>query len=75
MRAVVEILTKALVDFPEQVEVTERGDHRSVVVEVRVAPSDVGKVIGKQGKIARAIRAVAKAAAVRDDKRVTVEFR
>lgn len=73
MKELVELLVKALVDEPDAVDVREiRGD-RSVVVEVRVSPPDVGKVIGKQGRIIRAIRTVSKAAAARAGKRVVVE--
>ncbi len=74
MRELVEILAKSLVENPDQVEVTQHEGERSVVIEVRVAPSDMGKVIGKQGRIAKAIRTVVKAASVREDRRVSVEF-
>lgn len=74
MRKLVEVLAKSLVDHPDQVEVSEVPGDRSVLIEVRVAPEDMGKVIGKQGRIAKAIRTVVKSAAVRENKRVTVEF-
>ncbi|SHK87280.1 KH domain-containing protein [Desulforamulus aeronauticus] len=74
MKELVEILAKALVDQPEQVEVTTVEKERSVVVELRVAPEDMGKVIGKQGRIARAIRSVVKAAATKQRKKVVVEI-
>lgn len=74
MRKLVEVLAKSLVDHPDQVEVREVPGDRSVLIEVRVAPEDMGKVIGKQGRIAKAIRTVVKSAAVRENKRVTVEF-
>lgn len=75
MRELVEILTKALVDHPEQVQVSRVDrDNKSVLIEVRVAPDDIGKVIGKQGRIVKAIRTVVKAAAVREGKKVTVEI-
>ena len=74
MRKLVEILAKSLVDNPDQVEVREVPGDRSVLIEVRVASEDMGKVIGKQGRIAKAIRTVVKSAAVRENKRVTVEF-
>ena len=74
MKELVEILAKALVDQPEKVEVTMVEKERSVVVELRVAPEDMGKVIGKQGRIARAIRSVVKAAATKQRKKVVVEI-
>ncbi|NPV71207.1 MAG: KH domain-containing protein [Firmicutes bacterium] len=74
MRDLVEVLTRALVDHPEQVDVKEVESESSVVVEVRVAPDDVGKIIGRQGRIARAIRTVVKAVAARDGKRASVEI-
>lgn len=74
MKELVETLVKALVDNPEQVSVTQIEGEKSVILELRVAPSDMGKVIGKQGRIARAIRTVVKAAAAREGKRVVVEI-
>lgn len=74
MKELVEILAKALVDQPDKVEVTMVEKERSVVIELRVAPEDTGKVIGKQGRIARAIRSVVKAAATKQRKKVVVEI-
>ena len=74
MRELVEVIAKALVDHPEEVVVTEKEEGKTLVLEVKVADSDMGKVIGKQGRIAKAIRTVVKAAAVKADKRVTVEI-
>lgn len=74
MRELVEFVTKALVDNPMQVEVREVAGEKSVILEVRVAGEDMGKVIGKQGRIVRAIRTVAKAAAAKQGKRVEVEI-
>lgn len=74
MRELVEYLAKVLVDHPEQVQVNEVAGEQTVILEVRVAPEDVGKIIGKQGRIVRAIRTVAKAAAARTGKRVEVEI-
>ena len=68
MKEVVEVIAKALVDHPEEVVVTESENEKSVVLELRVAQPDMGKVIGKQGRIAKAIRAVVKAAAAKSDK-------
>lgn len=74
MKELVEVIAKALVDNPDEVVVTEREDSRSIIVELRVAPSDMGKVIGKQGRIAKAIRAVVKAASADLPKRVLVDI-
>ena len=69
MRELVEVIAKALVDNPDEVVVTERQEGRTTVVEVRVSEADMGKVIGKQGRIAKAIRSVVKAAAAKEDKK------
>ncbi|MBC5742586.1 KH domain-containing protein [Lachnospiraceae bacterium MD308] len=74
MKELVEVITKALVDSPEEVVVTEREDKKTTVIEVRVAENDMGKVIGKQGRIAKAIRSVVKAAAAKEDKKVVVDI-
>ena len=74
MKELVEVIAKALVDNPDEVVVTEKEEGRNIVVELHVAQSDMGKVIGKQGRIARAIRTVVKAAAVKENKKVTVEI-
>ena len=74
MKELVEVIAKALVDDPDSVAVSERQDGRTTVIEVRVADSDMGKVIGKQGRIAKAIRSVVKAAAAKEDKKVFVDF-
>ena len=74
MKELVEVVAKALVDHPEEVVVTEKAEGRNVILELHVAPSDMGKVIGKQGRIAKAIRAVVKAASSKDNKRVDVEI-
>ena len=70
----VEVIAKSLVDNPQEVQVTENVKERVIVLELHVAQSDMGKVIGKQGRIAKAIRSVVKAAASRDDKKVIVEI-
>jgi len=64
----------ALVDHPDEVVVTETETEKTIVVELRVAPEDMGKVIGKQGRIAKSIRTLVKAAATKDDKKVVVEI-
>lgn len=74
MQNLIEYLVKALVDEPDQVNVTEVSQDSSTTYEVRVAPNDLGKVIGKQGRIANALRTVAKAAAMRDKRKVYVEI-
>lgn len=74
MKELVEVIAKSLVDYPDQVEVTEIDRSRSTVLELHVAEEDMGKVIGKQGRIAKAIRAVVKAAAIKDDKRVILDI-
>ena len=74
MKELVEVIAKALVDDPDSVAVSERQDGRTTVIEVRVAGSDMGKVIGKQGRIAKAIRSVVKAAAAKEDKKVVVDI-
>ncbi len=74
MKELVEVIAKALVDAPDEVVVTERVDKKTTVLEVRVAEADMGKVIGKQGRIAKAIRSVVKAAAAKEDKKVVVDI-
>ncbi|SKB73894.1 hypothetical protein SAMN06296386_104284 [Lachnospiraceae bacterium] len=74
MKEVVEVIAKALVDHPEEVQVTETENDRTIDVELRVAAGDMGKVIGKQGRIAKAIRSVVKAASSRENKKVNVEI-
>ncbi len=74
MKELVEVIAKALVDYPDEVTITEKTEGRNVVVELHVAASDMGKVIGKQGRIAKAIRSVVKAASSKDNMRVDVEI-
>ncbi|MDE6969242.1 MAG: KH domain-containing protein [Eubacterium sp.] len=74
MKELVEVIAKSLVDHPEEVIVTETENEKSIVVGLQVAQSDMGKVIGKQGRIAKAIRSVVKAAASKADKKVIVEI-
>ncbi len=74
MKELVEVIAKSLVDHPEEVVVTEKETDKSIVVELKVASEDMGKVIGKQGRIAKSIRTVVKAAATKDDKKVIVEI-
>jgi predicted RNA-binding protein YlqC (UPF0109 family) len=74
MRELLEVIAKHLVDNPDSVVVTEKEKDGTVLLELKVSPDDMGKVIGKQGRIARAIRTVIKASAIHGDKRVTVEI-
>ena len=74
MKELVEVIAKALVEHPEEVVVTENQSEKAIVVELRVAQSDMGKVIGKQGRIAKAIRSVVKAAAAKEERKVIVEI-
>ncbi len=74
MRELVEFLAQSLVDHPDQVKVTETEGAEAVILELNVATEDMGKVIGKQGRIAKAIRTVVKAATVKSGKPVFVEI-
>ena len=74
MKELVKVIAMALVDHPEQVVVTEEETEKAIVVELKVAPEDMGKVIGKQGRIAKSIRTVVKAASTKDDKKFVVEI-
>ncbi len=74
MKSLIEILVKALVDNPEGVVVEEYDEGSSLTYEVTVAPDDLGKVIGKQGRVANALRTVAKAAALKERKSVYVKI-
>ncbi len=75
MKEVLEIIAKSLVDYPDEIDVKEIvGEDNSVTLELRVADSDMGKVIGRQGRIAKAIRTVVKAAASREHKKAAVDI-
>lgn len=74
MRELVLFLAQSLVDQPEQVSVTETEGPEAIILELNVAPDDMGKVIGKQGRIAKAIRSVVKAATEKGGKPVFVEI-
>ena len=74
MKELVETIAKALVDSPDEVVVTESETEREIVLQLHVAQEDMGKVIGKQGRIAKAIRSVVKASASKCDKKVKVEI-
>ncbi|MDI9481885.1 MAG: KH domain-containing protein [Bacillota bacterium] len=74
MKELLENIARSLVDNPDEVSVNEVEGEKLLILELRVADDDMGKVIGKQGRIAKAIRTVMKAAAVRNDKRIVVEI-
>ena len=74
MKELVEFIARSLVDNHDDVQVTEIEEENSIIIERRVAPDDMGKVIGKQGKIAKSIRTLTKAAAAKAGKRVAVEI-
>ena len=74
MKELVEVIAKALVDNPDEVVVTESMKGEDTLIGLKVAPADMGKVIGKQGRIAKAIRSVVKAAASKEDRKVIVEI-
>lgn len=74
MKELVEVIAKALVDNPDGVVVTEIQEGKTTVLKLSVAEGDMGKVIGKQGRIAKAIRSVVKAAAVKENKKVVVDI-
>ena len=74
MKDLVEVIAKSLVDNPEEVVVTEKENGKTLVVELKVAPTDMGKVIGKQGRIAKAIRTVMRAGAGRQNQKIMVDI-
>ena len=74
MKEIVEVIAKALVDHPEKVNVEEKEEDCQTMLRLHVAEDDMGQVIGKQGRIAKAMRTVVKAAATREEKKVTVEI-
>ncbi len=74
MKEVLELMIKNLVDDAEAVSIKELNGEKSIVYEVKVSEDDMGKVIGKQGRVARAIRAIMKSIASKENKKVTIEF-
>ena len=74
MKELVEVIAKSLVENPDKVVVTQTEDDKTITVELKVAQSDMGKVIGKQGRIAKAIRTVMRATANRNDEKISVEI-
>ncbi|NLY87439.1 MAG: KH domain-containing protein [Clostridiales bacterium] len=74
MASLVEVIARALVSRPDEVKVTEEINGKNIVVKLQVAKEDIGKIIGKSGRIAKALRTVVKAAAIKQDLMVTVEI-
>lgn len=74
MKDILEVIIKNLVENVDEVSITEKAEAKSICYEVKVAKSDMGKVIGKQGKMAKAIRSIVKAIAVKEHKKVNIEF-
>jgi hypothetical protein len=74
MKGLIEVIAKELVDYPEQVLVVEKEDDNVVTLELTVAQEDMGKIIGKQGRIAKAIRTIVKSAASHTNKKIVVEI-
>ncbi len=74
MKELLELLTKSIVDKPDEVSISEVEGEKAIVYEIKVAESDVGKVIGKHGRIINAIRTIVRAAAVKEGKKVSIEL-
>jgi len=74
LKDLVEYIARSLVDHPDAVEVTQSSGHSSVVLELRVAPDDMGRVIGKSGRVANAIRALLRVTGAKDGRRITLEI-
>ena len=74
MKQLIDTIAKALVDHPENVRINEKQTDRSIVFELSVHPNDMGKIIGKQGRIAKSLRTVVQAAATKDNKRVLIDI-
>jgi len=74
MVELVEAIARSLVDKPDEIEVKETSDKQTVMIELRVSPDDMGKIIGKHGRTARALRTLAKAAAAKTGKKVTIDI-
>ena len=74
MKELVEVIAKSLVDYPDEVVVTETENEKAIVLELRVAQSDMGKVIGKQGRIAKAIRVIMRSGAAKNNQKIAVEI-
>ena len=74
MKELIEVIAKSLVENPDEVVVTETENGEEILIELKVASSDMGKIIGRQGRIAKAIRSVVKAASSKSDKKVVVDI-
>ena len=75
MKELVEVVAKALVDNPDEVVVTEKTEGKNTVIELHVAASDMGKVIGRQGKVAKALRTLVKTVAAKEGKKYNIEIK
>jgi len=71
---IIEFLLKSIVDYPDKVQINEVNGERVTVLEISVDPTDVGKIIGKQGRVIKAIRTIVKAATIKDNKRTVIEI-
>lgn len=74
MKELTEVIVKALVDSPDEVVITEKEGESALIIQIQVSPDDMGKVIGKQGRIAKALRSVVKAAATKENKKVIIDI-
>ena len=74
MKELTEVIVKALVDSPDEVVITEKEGESALIIQIQVSPDDMGKVIGKQGRIAKALRSVVKAAATKENKKVLIDI-
>ena len=74
MKDLLELLIKSIVDLPDQISISEVEGEKAVIYEIKVAESDIGKVIGKHGRIINAIRTIVRAAAVKEGKKVSIEL-
>jgi hypothetical protein len=74
MKELIEYIAKAIVDKPEEVKVTEEKTENGIILKLQVAPEDTGKVIGKEGRIAKAMRTLLRVAAIRKGTRATLEI-
>ena len=74
MKELLTVVIKNLVDAPEDVSIVEKENEKSICYEVKVAKNDMGKVIGKQGKMAKSIRTLMKSVAVKEHKKISIEF-
>jgi len=74
MKNLLQIIAKELVEYPDQVVVSEKDEDDKIILELKVAPEDMGRIIGKQGRIAKSIRTIVKAATVGSSKKVVIDI-